>query len=544
MLKLFTIVLLLVQAIIFFAPGLAAGLWLQKNKGLKPLYVLLLAGLLGCSLGFGAFWLYLIHPVVGGWFSALLLLAGWTATLFLITNKEYRNLLRQPDILWPAALLLSVTLFYNAIFLGCQAAPSDPSCYTQGLPMDNMLPQIFASNVMNDNPKELFGNWLGSDRPPLQAGVILGQAPLTVTQFVGYNGYQLLASLLQCLWIPAVWALGRNLKLTSKQLALLLGLCIVTGFFFFNSVYVWPKLLAASLSVFAFCLLFFENRTRLNWLLAGAAIGAGLVAHSGIVFTLIPMAVLLLFKRFWPGWHMAVAAALAALVFVLPWLAYQNFYDPPGNQVVKLQLAGAASAGGQSLPKAVYESYTNASVGEIIGNKLSNVRTIFGYIPPDGALYGGGLLAKIRDADFKYVLLGLAVFNAGWIMLLEATIRKQLKKTLHSKRLWLMLGIALASLTAWALAMFDPNSTVIHQGSYLTMLLLFAGFGAIIAQLPGRLPWLLLGAQAAYFVVVWIVSILMTHRPSPSSLLLIGIGVAAVVWSLWKSRQVSLPKTN
>ncbi len=484
------------------------GLWLHTKKQVRALYIIPIATLVGGLIGYGIFWLYLLRPSIGGWATVLLLAASWFAIIWIAATRRHRTALLQADIILPFVLMFGVTLFYNGAFLACQPVASPSSCYTEGLPMDNMMPQMFAQNVADGAPKTLMGDWQGSDRPPLQSGVMLAQAPLVNVPYVSYSGYQLLASFLQCLWIPALWTAGRLLKLSAKQLALFLGLCIITGFFFFNSIFVWPKLLAASYGLLAVCLLFFEKPRLLTWMVAGSAVAAAFLAHSGVTFTLLPLvALLLLLPRYRPSLKIAAAGALTALVLVAPWFAYQRLYDPPGERLAKWFLAGVIMPDNRSTGQAIADEYSHAGAATVVQNKFQNIRELFGRAPSEDTKYGGGFLAQLRDADFRYLLIGLAVFNIGWVALFFAPIRQKIRQ-LDTTKLKITFGIAGASLGLWVLLMFGPATTVIHQGSYLTMLLLFLGLGAIVVQLPPKwLRWAI-AAQASYFGIVWIITVL------------------------------------
>jgi hypothetical protein len=67
-------------------------------------------------------------------------------------------------------------------------------------------------------------------------------------------------------------------------------------------------------------------------------------------------------------------------------------------------------------------------------------------------------------------------------------------------------GLALASVAAWVLLMFGPGSTMVHQGSYATVLLLFAPLAAWLTTLPGWLPSTLLTVQGVFFAAGWLVT--------------------------------------
>jgi hypothetical protein len=531
------------QALWWIVPGMAVALWLHNRKTFSTLYVVPVAVIASAVVSYGAFWAYLLGNGLGQAYTAV---AGIASLLLLVRglrSKPIHLMLRQLDVAVPLLLWLSVSLLYLGITFGCSTArpvtQSDQSCHVHGITFDNLLPQIFADNVYERHPKQLIGDWQGSARPPLQSGAVLLQAPLTLSPLTGITGYQVLATLLQTLWIPAAWVLGRRLKLSGGQLAAMLLFLTCTGFFFFNSVFTWPKLLAASLTIFAFALLFFEKPSRVRWALAGAGLGCAFLAHGGVVFTLIPMAALLVWRhvRKRPGLLATVAAVF--ILLALPWMLYQKVYDPPGDRLLKWHVGGVVAVDKRPALQLIADSYEKAGPGGVLHNKASNVRTVFGDIPPEGLLYGQGVLAEVRDGEFRYVLFSLGLLNAGWIILLAPGLRRRLKQTsLDGEYLQLMLGVALASLLTWALMLFGPDITVVHQGSYATMMLLFVSLAAVVVSILKPL-WLklLLTLQVTYFILVWVLSVWTQHSREYGYVLWALAGAVAVIVCLYNLKK-------
>jgi hypothetical protein len=67
-------------------------------------------------------------------------------------------------------------------------------------------------------------------------------------------------------------------------------------------------------------------------------------------------------------------------------------------------------------------------------------------------------------------------------------------------------ALVLASVSVWVLLMFGPGTTVVHQGSYASVVLLFLSLAAWLSALPGRLPFIALGAQGILFSVTWLLT--------------------------------------
>ena len=123
--------------------------------------------------------------------------------------------------------------------------------FTWTLPSDNILPALFAHRVVarasTDRPVPPL--WpdgdRASERPPLQAAIVVAVGSLVPG--IGGNEYQMLATLCQVQWLPALWLIGAACGFPRRTIAFVLLACAVSGFFFVNTIYTSPKLLAASL---------------------------------------------------------------------------------------------------------------------------------------------------------------------------------------------------------------------------------------------------------------------------------------------------------
>jgi len=108
-------------------------------------------------------------------------------------------------------------------------------------------------------------------------------------------------------------------------------------FFLFNSIFTWPKLLAGSLGAVGLSLLVFEKPSITVGHWAGIAVGTSLLPTQPW-HCIYAFGHFLCQKRFFPGWKIALAGTSATLVLLVPWTAYQHFYDPPGNRLLKWEL--------------------------------------------------------------------------------------------------------------------------------------------------------------------------------------------------------------
>ncbi|MET7400342.1 hypothetical protein ABZS66_43335 [Dactylosporangium sp. NPDC005572] len=535
--------LLLVQAAWLLAPGLVAGAELARRDLIARYLVVPVAGVVGAVLSYAAVWIYLANRTAGETYSYLTAALAAAGVALLALRPRYRALLGSVDVAAPLILLYLVTLFLVTATFGCTVRPVlsglNEACHLTGLTGDNVLPQIFADNVLNRHPRTPVWDWQASARPPLQSGAVLMQTPVTGPGRFHLLGYQTLAVLLQALCLPAVWALLRILRLSGYRLVAVLTMFLFTGFFVYNSVFVWPKLLAAALTLTAFALLFYGRPARSMWALAGVAAGAGLVAHAGVAFTLLPMGLLLLRRR--PSWQHAGLAAAGALALQAPWTAYQRIVDPPGDQLLKWHFAGvwqpAFGPDRRSLGELVADSYGKLSLGEILHNKWTNVLTLFGDRLHGPHLAGPGPLGILRAEEMFFVLFGLGVCNLALVLLLVPALRRRLSRVLDVASLKPMAAVAGLTLVIWPLLLFGPGepgtSPTIFQGSYAMMALLFVALGAVLTVLPRLAVAALVAVNVTWTTALWVVLVWAGHHAHWSYLALSGASWLAVLAFLW-----------
>ena len=226
------------------------------RREISPVQSIILLLVATGTLGYLAFWIYFESKQVGRIFSfASIVIAAITLILALIRSPRPRVLARTPAV--PLGYTALVGICYISLFylfsepLRSGADLGARRLFTGLRPGDNLVPLIFARKIYECEPLGPFccGDWLSSDRPPLQAGMFLFQLPFKIYGGVDFN-YQLLSTALQCFWACGVWALLNALRTPWVRVKQVLGFLIFSGFLFYNSVYVWPKLLAATFTLF------------------------------------------------------------------------------------------------------------------------------------------------------------------------------------------------------------------------------------------------------------------------------------------------------
>ncbi len=498
---------------LFLVLGLPLAWLIIQSQKLNPAYTLILAIGISALAGYLSFWAYFLTPVFGILFSTGLIVLAIGYAIFLYRKRALTGLLASKDVYFPLLLMLAVGLGYLAVLYGINTGDQPDQLaqlrfFDGTFPPDNVLPKILADRLYNgEDPRPLLGDWQSSDRPPLQAGIFLLQRPTAeLTNLRGGLHYQIIGTIAQCSWVAAVWALCRTIKLAARPIAIIMAFCIFSGFFFFHSLFVWPKLLAAALVVFACTVLLtavYEDRppTMTEAGLAAGVTALGMLAHGGVVFTVPAIALMLVRPKTFPGIRQIIVGFAVLLVFLAPWSAYQKLYEPPANRLVKWHLAGVIDAADKrSSWEAIVDAYRNAGVAQILHNKWTNVTELVGN-PPDQSNTNYGR----RSREYFYVFRGLGILNVGWLVYLWLLLKRPAAFKDFTHRIGTILGVILVSLLFWIGVMFGPAATTIHLGSYATMILLFASLAALVTPLPRLLIYALLAFQIVRFIIDWVV---------------------------------------
>jgi hypothetical protein len=514
----------LVDTALLLVPALGCAL-LAARLGVSNWLLLLTAAVSGSgALSLVTFWVYLAGDHVGRGFS--LAVTGLSVLMMLDALRHrcagWRALrpLLPMGALYVAAGFFATTLAYLHVSFASNTNVA-PSRFKTGLPSDNVLPMLFGQQLMTGHrplPALLIRGWQSSDRPPLQTGYYLMQQ--SVLHSGHLNDYQILGILLQCLWIPGLWALLVAMGKPRGAIGLSLAAVLFNGFIFQNTIFTWPKLIAAAaLLLFAAIMCTRESahlmNSRFAGVLAGLAIGTAMMSHPGSLFAVVGLVVV--FAVLWlvpkvrpigwrpPRWRFLWPMAVVAALCYEPWSVYYGkHYQPPANALTELQLADRdGPVPGKTTTQVVVDAYKSAGVHGVIHNKITNFETPFNHIwdyprwcvsVVYQVLTGHPAAAQkvateIVHAQFFYiapilgfvgfglfVLYGRALWELGIrvrALLTRGGERPQLAPSGYSEEYVLLAIIGVYSL-AWCLLLFGPNSTIAHQGTYFTEVVLIA----------------------------------------------------------------------
>lgn len=344
---------------------------------------------------------------------------------------------------------------------------------------DNQIPRVFADRVMDGRDSLLpfiQGDWRSSDRPPLQTGLLLNIYGMAKPE-ARTTAYFCLGIIINTSWILALWVLLQTLRVPGRSIALIIITISMTGAIFVNSIYAWPKMLAATMSLACMgsVLLSRYGREVTSYTCAGLFAALAMISHGAALFGLAGFVAYLAATRNLPKLTHAAVCVLAAAAVYAPWPAYQHFFDPPGDRLVKWQFAGITQVdNNDSIIDITIEQYSKHSLTEILTSKLNNVR-----------LYVGDPSYKLEKRyDVTPSTTDLRLGSVRWIsisrmglapLLLLVALPLIFAKKFRSSRAgnFTLLNIVASSLF-FTLALYGeyPDSTAwLHTAPYSTLLL-------------------------------------------------------------------------
>lgn len=462
-----------------------------KRKGWLPAHSLLIASLsLFSCLAYLSFWacfaglwtgitvILLIYIIAAGY----LIKAGGRLKELFVSNREFTL---------PLLFMFLVGICYTSILCLYTPPVGDPCDLAahrfNDLPIDNSLPVIFADRLEGGHrTRDLFGNdkndWLSSDRPPLQVGIILATRVLFRHHGRSRDYDAFGASLwFQLFWIPALWALLRTLRASVKQTAIVIAITLCTGFSLLYSLYTWPKFGAAAFVLGGISLLLSKSfpSNVYRWAFVAMMLALGNLSHGGTAFALLGLALIVFIPQYRPSIRACTGALVVFAALNTPWIAYQKFYDPPGNRLLKMHLAGVNDVDSRGLTTTLVDQYRSVGWQGAYQNKLANFhRFIEGNFKSvfDFTLNRERARDR-RDQEFFFLLRALSFGN---IALLFSPIaiyllkRKQSTSLIDCDKTIMIFGWITATLIVWCLLMFMAGSCIIHQGSLAPVLAVFS----------------------------------------------------------------------
>jgi hypothetical protein len=514
---------------------IVAGILVAASLGVKNRLLLIGLGMSTLmAVGFLTFWVFYLGGPQTGQIFAFVVTSVLVLTVGALSFKS-RGRLRFavglpmiPALVWVTAALL-IFSFGAAYNRNAPVAEAATTRFSHPLPIDNQVPLYLANALEQPGrplPHPLYVVWTSSARPPLQAGVYLFQESLLPGRDSNQLHYQIVGVLLQSLWVLGAWAFLTSIGASAGLVALTLAGTLFSGLIIVNTFFVWPKLFAAAyVLVLAAFLITPQFRTQRNSALAGLTAGGlaagALLAHEGTGLALLAFGIVMLFQRKLPSLRFLLPGVAVLVVTFGSWAAYQQFIDPPGDQIARLEIANQANLleNRQSLSSQIISAYSSKPISAVVHNKISNLTTPFSHLDefvtstfdtlrsyvdhsPGWQRERTNSVFSVRAVTFFFLvpsvgLISLGLFAWLWGLLFRPQVSGPFRV---AGTLWVFLFV---NVVTWALILFGPNATVNHAGTFAT------GILAMIACIIGLWeisPWfaiIVTGLQAVIVIVVY-----------------------------------------
>jgi hypothetical protein len=393
---------------------------------------------------------------------------------------------------------------------------------------DNQIPIYVAQFMAQGTPlTDLpISPWKISDRTPLlscllfPAATLLRHFPHQVSFGAERVILQMCGSGFQNLWVLPAWMLLRRFRLGEKERVVALLLLAATPFIFYNTVYIWPKLLAATFCLIQHLYLADALRDR-GWssrrffqiAFSGLAAGLAIMSHGAAALAVFGIYLAAIFQSPWKQWiYLPFSGAFSALVIV-PWLVWTRAVAPTTNPLPRFLLTaefgftGPAKGG---VLQSTLHMYRSMPFSEWLRAKLVALQTLAGWdtsiaqmaLAPFKDPFAG--FESIRGYQFFFLLpsLGLLLVPLGWLALSPRREEGQ-------PRPFLVRGLVLAAVATFVLQFFIMMAPhVLHHYPYFLPLTLHLLAVIAIMTIPSKVFRVIACANYLLFVVSWILLVL------------------------------------
>lgn len=388
-----------------------------------------------------------------------------------------------------------------------------PACWST----DNQIPG-FVAGKLADEPGFIgvkMGSWRISDRTTALSGLLVPFVKLSNALnpsdgrmiggwLVQMTSIVAISTFVFPLWVALAW-------IKSRQRLLVVVSVFLSPFIFFNSVYVWPKLLSGALALSAWIIVRrwrVGERLLSESILVGGLLALSLMAHGGGVFAALIMFLYILYLL---RKHLLMFT-VASLVFIgtlLPWMVWVRVYDPPGNALTKYAFAGTFGFGEENVgvKETILRSYSKESMGSIVDRKLEGVKTLVGLSVPDVDHNGQARREySVRAAQFYSLVPAIVIYlSAASISIFflgswRSSIGISNNPPFRDRTLLLLgcLGLLIQLILVW-------DKFYLHHLSYGIIVFMHVGLLWFISSGPSWLLRSFCYVSLTQFVLTWLI---------------------------------------
>lgn len=394
------------------------------------------------------------------------------------------------------------------------------------LPGDSILQYKFAYHLWNNlSTVQFYSDWNGSDRPPLQSGILLLTRPFE-TAFgipgdVGFTDVHAMqwgiaaGIVAQLIWIPGMYALLRALRFRSGVAVLTIAFVSVLPLAVWNTTYTWPKMMSAgfalaALAVLVTLLLDQPRHVVTPLVVSGVLTMLAFLSHGGAAFVapaLILLALLVLRGRGTRQFlgNAALNLGVGGLLY-LPWILYGRYADPNHSRLLKWHFAGVIAPDDRPFLPTLVDAYRHASTGYLVEARKANLARVFDHnlssrLHPDKAWPDTWRSQDFFSSTFAIGLGTLLLVGVVIAWIVAVMRRRRTPREMGVSVL--VIAACFACMVAWTLVLFFPDGATVHVGTYVWLLVFAALSFAWTARWSLGLAVVVAVIQATYAAVVY-----------------------------------------
>jgi hypothetical protein len=336
--------------------------------------------------------------------------------------------------------------------------------------IDYVIPLMFADSLLRGELLT-FGDWLGSDRPPLFSGAILF---LNISSIPLEAVYLPIGIILNCLIIPVITESiaslsGRKLYIYEKFLCCFV--VISSPIFVHNVAFLWPKIFSAMFMIIAMHVLFFPQVKTVGLaVVASISMLLAMLSHGGSGFAIVSLAFIYIIKvREVKSLYRGVVIGAVFIAGYMPWMFYQKIVQPPGDRLIKWQLLGQIGIVPEGVGEVFLEKYQGFNYFDIPVRIFLSFKNQFW----DGF---SKLVAAPSADSFANISFYHLPLSVGGPFVVALTLLVLLK----DKKYKSLISTTAVSVIVWFALPFMPVSSI-HEGPYFIpfILILTCLYGVI-----------------------------------------------------------------
>ena len=325
--------------------------------------------------------------------------------------------------------------------------------------------------------------------------------------------------ILNC-WLLPAWILFRRVRFQGQECVLASLLLAATPFIFFNTVYIWPKLLTATFCLAQYLYLVPLSRESdppycLRSVLGGTAAGLAILSHAASAAAVCGVFVAAIYvskSASRPGsnavsglqrvmasgtrWQRLFISVLASMLVLSPWLLWVKFGFPTSNPLPKYFLTGSLGfdTPNESIAHAALRFYRTLTLKQWLTSKGLGLATLGGFYHGDphnplGVVTNlSGAIQAVRGLQFFYMLPSLGLLLIPLAALLRALRQGRIKGDMRK----LIAGLGIAAIVSFVLqflVMMSPHLILTYPYYVPFSLELLAVIGIVMLRASAPVRW-------------------------------------------------------